>query len=143
MKEFWNGLMLLRKQYAHRIEPLCHEWGITRAELDVLLFLTNAPELNRATDIVELQGLTKSHVSIAVKALCKRGYLVLTQDSADRRVSRLEVTEAAKELIEVGDALQKAYFAELFGCLTPQELEQFKAVQRKLMSRMHEMSNGD
>ena len=70
-QEFWNELMLMRRQYAHMLEQVSSPWGLTRAEMDVLLFLENNPDLDRAADIVELRGLTKSHVSIAVKTLCK------------------------------------------------------------------------
>lgn len=143
MKEFWNGMMLIRKQYAHRLDGVCRTWGITRAELDVLLFLAHEPELNRAADIVELRGLTKSHVSIAAKSLCEHGLLTMSNDLNDHRVMRLTLTEAAQVVVKEGESVQRCFFGELFGCLSPQELEEYKRLQYKLLDRMHKMSSHD
>lgn len=141
MESFWSGIQLLRKQYAHRIEAVCRQWDVTRAEVDVLLFLCYYPERNRAADIVELQGLTKSHVSIAAKALCDRGLLSVSNDENDHRVIRLTPTKASEEIIEAASAVQEGYFKELFGCFTPEELRLWRQLQGKLFSQMHTMGD--
>ena len=66
------------------------EWGLSRAEVDVLLFLQNNPGCNTAREVVELRGMAKSGVSKAVDALVRRGYLAAAPDGRDRRVVRLE-----------------------------------------------------
>ena len=40
--------------------------GLSRGELDVLLFLANHPEYDTATDVVKIRRLSKSHVSATV-----------------------------------------------------------------------------
>lgn len=135
-QEFWNDLLLMRKQYARMLEQVSDPWGLTRAEMDVLMFLANNPTLDRAADIVELRGLTKSHVSIAVKALCERGLLETRQDENDRRVIHLKPTEAAAEVIRAGKAAQCTCFQKMFSCFAPEEKEQWLYLQKKLLSNM-------
>lgn len=135
-QEFWNELMLMRRQYAHMLEQVSSPWGLTRAEMDVLLFLENNPDLDRAADIVELRGLTKSHVSIAVKSLCDRGFLASWQDEKDRRVIHLKPTEAAAKAIEAGRTAQCNYFKGIFNCFTQEEMQQWLYLQEKLLSNM-------
>lgn len=135
-QEFWNELQLLRRQYGHMLEQAASPWGLTRAEMDVLIFLGNNPGLNRAADIVELRGLTKSHVSIAVKELCDRGFLETCPDEKDRRVIHLKPTDAAAEVIAAGQKAQRAYLKKVFGCFTPEEMQQWHRLQEKLLSNM-------
>ena len=135
-QEFWSELLLMRRQYGQMLEQVSRPWNLTRAEMEVLMFLVNHPRLDRAADIVELQGLTKSHVSIAVKVLCDRGFLVGEQDEKDRRVIHLKPTEAAAMVIEAGRAAQQTYFKEMFSCFTPEEKQQWMYLQEKLLSNM-------
>ena len=37
--DFWASILLVRKQYAAAIEQVSQRHGLTRAEMDVLLFL--------------------------------------------------------------------------------------------------------
>ena len=131
--EFWNSLRLMRRVYGQSIEQVSHRFSMTRAELDVLLFLANNPQLDRAADIVELRGLTKSHVSIAVKALCDGGYLEACQDQTDRRVIHLMPTEKAQPVIAAGQKAQKEHLPRLFAGFSQEEIACWKALQVKLI----------
>lgn len=137
--EFWSSLQLMRKAYSQAIEQVSHRFGMTRAELDVLLFLANNPRLDRAADIVELRGLTKSHVSIAVKALCDEGYLETSQDGMDRRVIHLKPTEKAAGVIAEGQQAQKDHFTRLFDGFSQEEIAGWLAMQEKLMANANNM----
>ena len=66
--------------------------GVTKPEMDVLLFLYNNPQYDKAADVSELRFLAKSYVSKAVDLLQKRGYLQVQNDEKDRRVMRLKLT---------------------------------------------------
>ena len=137
--EFWDNLLLIRKAYARTLERVCRDWGLTRAEMDVLLFLANNPERDRASDIVELRGLTKSHVSVAVKGLHDRGLLEATQDAADHRVIHLVPTAAAREMIRAGQESQRQQFSVLLDDFTPAELEEFRRLQKKLLVNLKKL----
>ena len=61
--EFWDHLFLFKRLYDQTMDPIAQQWDLTRMELDILLFLANAPAYDTAADIVERRRLTKSHVS--------------------------------------------------------------------------------
>ena len=53
---FFETALRAQKSYSRLMEPVCKKWDLTHNELDVLLFLANNPEQNRAADIVRGQG---------------------------------------------------------------------------------------
>ena len=73
------------------MDPICKKWDLTRNELDVLLFLANNPEFDRAVDIVNNRGLSKSHVSLSISNLERRGVLERIDDPDDRRTVHLRL----------------------------------------------------
>ena len=90
-----SSLLLLGQRIKHCYGALCRDvelaYGLTRNEIDVLLFLANNPGCDTARDIVELRGLSKSHVCKSVDALTRRGWLAGAQDARDRRCVRLRL----------------------------------------------------
>lgn len=137
--DFWSNLQALRKAYSISVEPVCQKWGLTRAEIDVLLFLGSNSGMDRAADIVEYRGLTKSHVSVAVKELCRRGLLETRQDDEDRRAIHLKPTAAAAQIVADGNAAQKTHIAKIFEGFTPEEQQQWCKLVRKMGSNVMNM----
>lgn len=56
--EFWDHLFLFKRLYDQTMDPIAQQWDLTRMELDILLFLANAPAYDTAADIVERRRLT-------------------------------------------------------------------------------------
>ena len=118
--------------YARTMEPLCQEYALTKKELDVLLFLHNNPELDRAADIVVHRGLTKSHVSLSVTNLEARGLIRGRTDPEDRRTVRLALTPAAGEICARGRELQEIFFTKLFAGLSQEQLDLWLDIKQTL-----------
>lgn len=133
---FWDHLLWLRKQYDIALEPVCRKWSLTRNELDVLLFLANNPAYDRAADIVLRRGIAKSHVSLAVQSLERRGYLQGAPDVNDRRVVRLHITGDAAKLLVEAQAAQQAFFHRLVSLLSPEEWQTFQALTTKFYEKL-------
>lgn len=72
---FFETALRAQKSYSRLMEPVCKKWDLTHNELDVLLFLANNPEQNRAADIVRGRGMSKGHVSLSLRSLEARGWL--------------------------------------------------------------------
>lgn len=45
--------------YSEFVSPVCAKYGLTRIELDILLFLANNTRYDTATDIVEVRFFSK------------------------------------------------------------------------------------
>ena len=83
---YLDNIQLSKKKYAAMLEPLCRRHDLTRNELDILLFLANNPEYDRAADIVAIRRIAKSHVSLSVSSLEKRHLLLREFLESDRRM---------------------------------------------------------
>lgn len=110
---YFDIMAKAQKGYARLLEPVCRQYNLTRNELDVLLFLYNNPEYDRAVDIVNNRGLSKSHVSLSIGTLEEKALLRRRNDPTDRRSVHLKLTEAALPIVQAGREAQTRFFAYL------------------------------
>ncbi len=110
--------------------------GVTKPEMDVLLFLYNNPQYDKAADVSELRFLAKSYVSKAVDLLQKRGYLQVQNDEKDRRGMRLKLTPAADPLIAAGNETRERFLKILFEGVSQEELQTMQKIHQKMMENL-------
>ena len=123
--------------YSEFVSPVCAKYGLTRIELDILLFLANNTRYDTATDIVEVRFLAKSQVSAAIKNLEARGCL-------RREYQRL--CDLAQPMIAAGRSAQEQFGAALLDGFTPEELEHMQRSMeriRKNVEKYLEDKNND
>lgn len=136
---YLDNVQLSKKKYAAMLDPVCQQYGLTRNELDVLLFLANNPGYDRAADIVSIRRISKSHVSLSVSNLEKQGLLFREMEADDRRTAHLKLTDAAHPIVRAGQHLQKLFFTRMFAGLTKKELDQWGTVLMKICSNIESM----
>lgn len=137
--DYFDSMLRARKGYARVLENVCEPWDLTRNELDVVLFLANNPGMDRAVDIVNRRGLSKSHVSLSVSNLEARGLLTRQADPVDRRTVHLKLTPEAGEIARVGRAAQRAFFAQVYAGLTEEEIRFWQGILSKVSRNIQEM----
>ena len=120
---YFDTMARAQKGYARLLEPICKKWDLTRNELDVILFLANNPDYDRAVDIVNHRGLAKSHVSMSVTNLERLGFVEKVPDPTDRRTIHLKLTEQAKEITECGCRVQQQFMDYLHQGVTQEQME--------------------
>lgn len=120
---YFDTMARAQKGYARLMDPICKKWELTRNELDVLLFLANNPEFDRAVDIVNNRGLSKSHVSLSINSLESRGLLIRTEDPNDRRTVHLMLTDASREITAQGQMAQRRFFSYLHQGVTQEQIQ--------------------
>lgn len=111
---FWESNTALKAMYGDFLDPICTKFDLTRAQIDILLFLLTNPDLDTATDIVQSRRLTKSHVSISLRELVDRGFIERDYRDGNRKTVHLVMTERAKVVLEEGKKAQKAFSEALF-----------------------------
>ena len=125
--------------YNRMMKETARQCGITKPAMDVLLFLHNNPEYNKASDVSERCFLAKSYVSRAVDLLQKEGYLQVDMDPQDRRVLRLTPLEKAKDIIEKGMETQQEFSKLLYKDVSAEELSEMHRIYSKIMVNLDEM----
>jgi len=136
---FMDSMSKAKKNYARLLEPLCREWNLTRNEMDILLFLYNNPEYDRAADIVTVRGIAKSHVSVSVNDLENRGFLLRENDPHDRRAVHLRMTDQARSIAAEAAQQQRLFFSQLYAGIKPEELQAWKAIMERVSENIYRM----
>lgn len=137
--DYFDNMLRAKKGYARVLDPICKEWNLTRNELDILLFLHNNPEYDRATDIVVRRGIAKSHVSLSVSSLEARGFVTRHVDGHDRRTVHLRLSETAASIAQAGRDAQVGFFKLLYAGLTQEEVNQWQGIIDKVSKNIAEM----
>jgi MarR family transcriptional regulator for hemolysin len=140
ISQYFDILSQSQKIYSRQLEPVCKKWELTRSELDVLLFLYNNPEYDRAADIVAHRGMAKSHVSMSVASLEQRGLLERSDSEKDRRTVHLVLTPEGKEIAVEGKAAQQEFFASLYSDVDPEEFRMWERVTQKIQANITHLS---
>ena len=116
--------------------PVRDKFGLTFMEFIVIMFLANNREYKKASDIVEVLGIAKSHVSMTILSLEERGLLERTVDPCDKRSSilKLKNTEA---IVEEGRKVQNRFMEILLDGLDEKELmdtkKSFEKIEENIM----------
>ena len=122
----------LKRCYAHEMAGVLSRWQLTGMELDVLLFISNNPDCDTASDMVQLRQLTKSHVSKAVEHLTALGLVLQQRDEMNRRRIHLHLAEAAQPILREGRAAQKRFVEVLTRGLSDED----KAAATRILTVM-------
>jgi MarR family transcriptional regulator for hemolysin len=131
--QMWNTMQVIGRLYEEYLEPVCTEHALTRTELDVLLFLSNYPEYDRAADIIEVRHVAKSHVSLSVKSLMAKGYLKGSYSQANARDVHLKVTAKADSSIAAGRKAQKEFEKILLKGLSKDDIRHLQESTQKII----------
>ena len=133
---YFDNATAAHKYYIKLLDPLCKEQNLTHNELDILLFLYNNPEFDRAADIVSRRGIAKSHVSLGVTSLEEKALLVRRFDENDRRTAHLTLTDQGCVIAAQGRALQEQYFASMYEGITQEEIDIWKKITLKVQENI-------
>lgn len=133
---------LMKRLYLLEMGEVMEKWGLTRMELDVLLFLdANAP-MDTAAEIVAQRNLTKSHVSSAVDHLTRMGYLQQHRDEKNRRRIHLLLTEEAQPILIAGRDAQNRFTETLYTGMTNEEIVTFHTLLERVSKNAGEKLEG-
>ena len=116
--------------------PVRDKFVLTFMEFIVIMFLANNREYKKASDIVEVLGIAKSHVSMTILSLEEKGLLDRTVDPCDKRSSILEL-KSTEDIVEEGRKAQNRFMEILLDGLDEKELmdtkKSFEKIEENIM----------
>lgn len=137
---YFDILSQSQKAYGRQLEPVCKKWDLTRSEVDVLLFLYNNPQYDRAADIVTRRGMTKSHVSMSVASLADRELLERRYSPEDRRTAHLRLLEAGEKIAVEARAAQRQFFETLYEGVSAEELALWDSITQRVFENIEKLN---
>lgn len=126
-------LSRLYQALRRRFDRTMTEQGISLTRIKMLTSIQEESGAMRAADLAELYAVAPRTVTEALDLLERDGLIARVPDATDRRVKRLEVTIAGRDLLAVVEPLRKQLAHELFGVLDDQDRLHFHAALRKLL----------
>ena len=130
-QELFGGLFVLSGQLTRRADEALAPFGLTSRQWLLLAVLSRA-ESPTLTEAARSYGSSRQNVKQVALQLVARGYLHLLPDPADRRATRLALTDRVAVFDEPDvAAAQSAFIADLFAPLTDDEV----AILRSLIGR--------
>ena len=137
---FFDILNKSQKIYSRQLEPVCKKWDLTRSEVDVLLFLYNNPQYDRAADVATRRGMAKSHVSMSVANLVDRELLERRYSPVDRRTAHLRLLEAGEIIAKEAKTAQEEFFSVLYEGVSAKELNRMAEITQKVFLNIENAS---
>lgn len=119
------------------------KYGFTPNELLVIMFLyNNAPELDTATDIARLKGVSKGMIARSVESLYENKYLDAVRDPNDRRVIHLSLKSQHHELAAEIGRIQKEFLHNLENGILESDMQITKHTLLKLLKNAENLCDG-
>lgn len=140
---YFDAMASAKKSYSKLLDPICQEWKLTRNELDIILFLSNNPEYDRAADIVSHRGIAKSHVSLSVASLEEKGLLLRRLSEQDRRTVHLELLDRGQIIAAQAREKQMQYFSALYQGISREEFEIWRKITQKVRDNLNNLETKD
>ena len=125
MMTFMEQVDALITAYQKFTNPLCEKYNLKSRELDILLYLHYHPNDATATDIVKKQNLSKSHVSMSLRALEMRGLVLGEFKGNNRRTIYLSLTDKAKDIVNEGSTTIDLFVRAMLSGFNDEEIATF------------------
>lgn len=99
------------------------EYCFTPNEIVVMMFLSNNPGLDSASDIAHFRNISKGLIAKSVESLCEKGYLETGKDEKDRRLVHLRLTKKSERVVERLKQCRREFAKELYSGVDPADME--------------------
>lgn len=125
-----------KNMYHRYVWPVCRQFDLTQTEFNILLFLANNPGYDTAAQVVKYRNLTKSHVSISVKALQEKGLIEGFCLPGDRKSVHLRLCQAAEPVVLAGRQAQAEFGMQLIKGFSQEEVAQLQGFIERIQNNM-------
>jgi DNA-binding MarR family transcriptional regulator len=140
MAESFGYLFLLSRRFEYITDQILKKDGLTTKQLLVLIAISRGfEEPPSVSQVASVLSTSHQNVKQIADQLEKRGFVRLVRDEKDRRRWLLTLTEQNQEYWESRDKEHSTAMLSLFKSLTPDEIEQFSRLIRKLVEGTEEV----
>lgn len=139
MEEYLEAVLrggLFKKILDERAAECRRRYGLKRAEVEILYFLSASKDKNTATDVHHCLMMNRGHISQAMESLCEKQYLKAVPDKDDRRYIHFFLTETANEVVRDLKARRGDMMEKLFEGLTEEQIETYKSITKQIWANM-------
>ena len=100
IEEFLRLSNRLREYYGKQIKARFADYTFSPNEISILILLQNNNSITTSTQLRVVLGVSTALVSRSVTSLEQKGLITIKEDSNDKRISHIELTENADPVLE-------------------------------------------
>lgn len=128
-----------RNMIESRVADICKRYGIKHVDTEILLYVSNCPQADTASDIQKFLSINKGYLSQRLDSLCKKGYMRAVPDREDRRYVHYPLEEKSEQLVGEINRIREETNAMLFHGVTEEERAVLKRVCAKIDENLQNM----
>ena len=126
--------------YAKATDAVCEKYSIPHRDLDILLFLHDNPNVATATDIVKKLNISKSYVSLSLRALQERGLVTGEFKGTDRKSIYLYVNDSANEMLAEADEARRQFSQAIVADFSDEEKKELLSYLSRIKKNLISLS---
>jgi len=142
-KEIELDVLLRGRKFKKMIEQIYRnlrvQYDLKQVEVEVLLYLGLMPDIS-STELARELALQKGHVSVAMFALCEKGYLRSEQSRKDRRMVHFHITEKGEKVRREIEQIKHKVNEQILKDFTEEEVATLESLTRKLLNNVEQFS---
>lgn len=120
---YFSYVAKVDKIYRKLCDQAVAEYCFTPNEIVVMMFLSNNPGLDSASDIVHYRNISKGLIAKSVESLCEKGYLETGKDAKDRRLIHLHLTGKSHEIVRRLQKCRRSFIKQLQQGVAQEDLD--------------------
>ncbi|ASB88810.1 MarR family transcriptional regulator [Bacillus sonorensis] len=109
------------KQIRDEINELL-EKEMSRNEFMILRLLSEQGP-KKVTEFATILGVSASHITAVTDTLVEKGWITRVRSKEDRRIIKIHLTDAGKEIIRYFEEKKTEYYFKRFSCYSDEELK--------------------
>ena len=131
---------MIRRVYAKAFVERFSEEKLSPNEINILIFLSRNPSINTSKELSIYMDVSKALICRSIDALVQKQLVVQKHDRKDRRMFRIELTDAAQPVIERLGIIREEIEAELLKDISREDVEQMQITLQKIIEKFKEIS---
>ncbi len=112
--------------------------GLSMSQVNAMFHIKHG-DSSGVTDIGEHLGITSAAASQMLERLVQQGYILRSENPADRRIKRLDLTSEGKQLVRESIRARQQWWDDLAALMSPQEQETVTQAMNLLIEKVDQL----
>jgi DNA-binding MarR family transcriptional regulator len=126
------------KQLKNKLDKALKEFDITAAQFSVIIQIHSSEQPITAAEVAERLGSDRPTISGIINRLEKKGIVIKTYNTEDKRSSYLEIYKDANKLVDEVKTISDELTIDVFSIYSKEEAKQLTEMIRKLIEGTQE-----
>ena len=132
----------VNKVYRKICYQTVEEYHFTPNVIEVMMFLSNNPGMDSASDIAFYKNISKGLVAKSVESLYNKGFIKTEKDTKDRRLIHLILTKQSDDVVKRLQNCKREFIKQLQKGVTEEDLAAMDRATSIMNQNLDEMLKG-